>query len=157
MPHATTEDPAPGAVSMNQTLKTGGAMEKAVKPEAISSIETRQPAQAPINPHIEAQSRALREKADNQTADEPFDLIVVREGDSLSWIIEENLGDFEEMLPLVLQANTQIRNPNLIMPGWVIRLPRHFRPKNPAAQNTEFRQSVKTANDSQSLEHSLEH
>ncbi len=50
--------------------------------------------------------------------------VVVRKNDYLARIIRTNYGnESENVLEMVLQANPQIQNPNLIVPGQVIRLP----------------------------------
>ena len=54
----------------------------------------------------------------------PYKNITVKSGDTLTWIVQEVYGEYIYMLPIVIQANPQILNPDLIIPGQVIRLPR---------------------------------
>jgi general secretion pathway protein A len=58
-----------------------------------------------------------------QNADETIKHFRVREGDTLFGILEHHYGSYERMLPLVLQLNPQILDPDWIMPGDAIRLP----------------------------------
>lgn len=53
-----------------------------------------------------------------------FKNIVVRSGDTLSGITQATYGEYYYMLPRVIRANPRIANPDLILPGQVIRLPK---------------------------------
>lgn len=50
--------------------------------------------------------------------------VVIQKGDYLYRIMKDAYGKDSKMLPLVLKANPQIQDPDLILPGQIIRLPR---------------------------------
>lgn len=49
--------------------------------------------------------------------------VVIQEGDTLFQLIEHRYGDYEQALPVVLEHNPEISNPNRIETGQVLKLP----------------------------------
>jgi general secretion pathway protein A len=91
---------APPATLESSDMANQNADEIAISPESLTSSKT-----------------------EVQNVDETIKIFRVREGDTLFGILEHHYGSYERMLPLVLQLNPQIVDPNWIMPGDAIRLP----------------------------------
>lgn len=119
------------------SVKTGDSWtERRVHPESLFEFMPGDAVRPAVKQAFSEKTGLYPSDGNNSTpADSAFDLIVVRKGDTISKIIEAHHGSFEEMLPQVLQENTQVQNPDLIIPGWVIRLPRRT---GGLAEHTEY-------------------
>jgi type II secretory pathway predicted ATPase ExeA len=58
-----------------------------------------------------------------KSSEEKIKRVRIREGDTLTRILERNYGSYEQMLPLVLRLNPQIVDPDIILLEDTIRLP----------------------------------
>lgn len=112
-------------------------------------LDRSRPAQSPVRPtpSVEKATSARWDpvvaldaaSADQVTAAEPGEVgwVVVRPGDSLWLLAERHLGDalrWPDIFELnvgQLEGGGTLRDPNLIHPGWRLRLPRPDRPDHP--------------------------
>ncbi|RJP96267.1 MAG: hypothetical protein C4518_00345 [Desulfobacteraceae bacterium] len=143
-PRLTPENLPPAMTPVNQSSEIHPPDSAAIPQDANHEVETQKAVQTATRKRsVENPAPTLKVEASEPDIAESFNQVVVKKGDTLSWIIKESYKDSEEMLPLVLQANTQIQNPDLILPGWVIRLPKHVPTGKLAGRMTENNQSIK--------------
>ncbi len=111
-------------------------------PEASGKIENkhelRQVLPTRTDYYNEASSRAAAhfDDAPESMTINNFNNVVVEFGDTLSWIIQERYGEYQNMLPKVIQANPELQNPDFIIPGQIIRLPRIDNPNEQSIKTT---------------------
>lgn len=118
------------------------AKDNRLDPEALLPVglELRlhglaQPAPAPTKPTSGA------------TSTPPGHTVVVEQGDSLSELAQQHLGDAGRW-PEIAELNPQVQDPDTILPGWRLRLPTHAPETTPApsdAGEAGAESSVETA------------